>query len=80
MSNGVEWQVYTCYTLIMARRTLAAFRIEPDILKGLKAVKDRDGVPVSEQVRRALRQWLKSKRVTLRLSAARKRKGGKRKR
>ena len=69
-----------CYTLIMARRTLAAFRIEPEILKGLHAVKDRDGVPVSEQVRRALRQWLKSKRVTLKLSAARKRKGGKRKR
>ena len=60
----------------MARRTLAAFRIEPDILKGLQAVKKRDGVPVSEQVRRALRQWLKSKRVTLRLSAARKQKGG----
>ena len=67
-----------CYTLIMARRTLAAFRIEPEILKGLHAVKDRDGVPVSEQVRRALRQWLKSKRVALRPSAARK--GGRAKR
>ncbi len=62
----------------MARRTLAAFRIEPEILKGLQAVKDRDGVPVSEQVRRALRQWLKSKRVALRTSAARK--GGRAKR
>ncbi len=64
----------------MAPRTLAAFRIEPEILKGLQTVKERDGVPVSEQVRRALRQWLKSKRVALRPSAARKRKGGKRKR
>lgn len=67
-----------CYTWLMARRTLAAFRIEPDILKGLQAVKERDGVPVSEQVRRALRQWLKSKGLTLKPSAARK--GGTRKR
>ena len=45
----------------MARRTLAAFRLEPDILDGLQAIKARDGVTVSEQVRRALRQWLKVK-------------------
>ena len=69
---------HVLYIENMAPRHLAAFRIEHEILKGLQAVKKRDGVPVSEQVRRALRQWLKSKRVALRTSAAQK--GGKRKR
>jgi hypothetical protein len=38
-----------------------AFRIDPDILEGLRAIKERDGVPVSEQVRRALAAWIESK-------------------
>jgi hypothetical protein len=40
-----------------------AFRIDPEILDGLQAVKDRDGVPISEQVRRALTAWLESKGI-----------------
>jgi len=40
------------------------FRIEPEILDGLKAVKERDGVPISEQVRRALTAWLIDRGVT----------------
>ena len=40
-----------------------AFRLEPDILEGLHAIKDRDGVPISEQVRRALREWIDTKAV-----------------
>jgi hypothetical protein len=41
----------------------AAFRIDPPILEGLQTVKERDGVPISEQVRRALRAWLEAKGV-----------------
>jgi len=37
-----------------------AFRIDPDILAGLQEVKERVGIPISEQVRRALRTWLES--------------------
>ena len=51
----------------MAPRHLAAFRIEHEILKGLQAVKKRDGIPVSEQVRRALRQWLKTRGCKLKI-------------
>ena len=40
-----------------------AFRIDPDILEGLQQLKARDGIPLSEQVRRALRLWLESKGV-----------------
>ena len=47
----------------MAQRKLAAFRLDPEIIAGLEEVKQRDGVPVSEQVRRALVAWLETKRV-----------------
>ena len=36
------------------------FRIDADIMEGLNRIKERDGVPLSEQVRRALRAWLES--------------------
>jgi hypothetical protein len=41
----------------------ATFRIDRAILEGLEEVKRRDGVPVSEQVRRALLAWLETKGV-----------------
>jgi hypothetical protein len=39
------------------------FRIDPDIMEGLQRIKQRDGIPLSEQVRRALRLWLDEKGV-----------------
>jgi hypothetical protein len=54
----------------MPRLVAATFRLEPEILDGLDKVKVRDGIPHSEQVRRALKAWLKARRV---LSAAPKR-------
>lgn len=42
-----------------------AFRIDPEILVGLQAVKERDGIPLSEQMRRALRAWLEQKGVSV---------------
>jgi hypothetical protein len=47
-----------------SRKKQTAFRIEPEILDGLQRVKARDGVPLSEQVRRALREWLDRRGVT----------------
>lgn len=40
-----------------------AFRIDPDILEGLQEIKRRVGIPLSEQVRRALRVWLEQQGV-----------------
>jgi metal-responsive CopG/Arc/MetJ family transcriptional regulator len=57
------------------RRTSATYRLDDDLLQGLETVKERDGVPVSEQVRRALRAWLEAKGV---LKAERKRAGTRR--
>ena len=44
----------------MARRRLFNFAIDEDLAAGLKAIKSRDGIPESEQVRRALRAWLEA--------------------
>lgn len=45
-------------------KEMTAFRLEPEIMEGLRRVKDRDGVPYSVQVDRALRAWLKKKGVS----------------
>ncbi len=38
-----------------------AFWISPDQKAALRAIKDRDRIPVSEQIRRAIDQWLAGK-------------------
>lgn len=38
-------------------------RIDEDILEGLRMVHERDGVPQTEQIRRALRAWLTERGV-----------------
>ena len=37
------------------------FYIDPDLADGLKAIKARDGISESEQIRRAIRTWLEAK-------------------
>jgi hypothetical protein len=56
-------------------RNMHSFYLDPDLSSGLKAIKDRDGISESEQVRRAVRLWLESKGLTVKRPAARK--GGK---
>jgi hypothetical protein len=52
----------------MSPKELTAFRVEADIMEGLRRVKDREGVPLSVQVDRALRAWLEKKGVILKPS------------
>ena len=62
--DPIRLQLYIlCYTVAspMTTRKLAAFRLDPEIIDGLQRIKERDGVPVSEQVRRALLAWLQSR-------------------
>lgn len=42
------------------------FRLEEELLAALQEIRDRDGIPVSEQVRRAIRNWIDSKGVKVR--------------
>lgn len=34
------------------------FRLDEDLLAALQRIKERDGIPVTEQLRRAIRLWL----------------------
>lgn len=34
-------------------------RLDPDLLDGMRRVRERVGIPVSEQIRRAIRDWLR---------------------
>lgn len=36
-------------------------RIDPDLVKALEAIRDAEGIPVSEQIRRGIRLWLDQK-------------------
>lgn len=40
------------------------FKIEPDLRAGLEAIRQRDGVSYTEQLRRALRLWFDAKGLT----------------
>ena len=51
--------------MIPTTKQQTAFRLEAEIRDGLQAVKERDGIPLSEQVRRALRAWLQEKGVSV---------------
>ncbi len=47
----------------MSPRKLYNFLIDSDLAVGLKTVKARDGISESEQVLRAIRDWLSKKGV-----------------
>ena len=46
-----------------AKGRVVTFRPDEDILEAMQALRVRDAAPYSEQIRRALRPWLKSKGV-----------------
>ena len=58
--------IHLGHAMTPSQKRQTAFRIEPEILDGLHEVKTRDGLPISEQVRRALREWLQHRGVKLR--------------
>jgi hypothetical protein len=45
------------------------FRFDDEMRQALAAIKERDGIPVQEQVRRAVLTWLATKDVERPLSA-----------
>jgi hypothetical protein len=55
----------------LSPKELTAFRVDPELMEALRRVKDRDGIPIAEQVRRGLLLWFDSKGV--KVKTARKR-------
>jgi hypothetical protein len=44
-------------------KSFMAFRPDPELAKAMAKLQARDGISTSEQIRRALRVWLKQKGV-----------------
>ena len=42
---------------------MTSLELPPELKEGLEVVKDRDGIPQSEQIRRAITAWLDEKGV-----------------
>jgi hypothetical protein len=36
-------------------------KIDPELIEALRAIKERDGIAESEQIRRGIQMWLESK-------------------
>ena len=58
-------RVITIFQIIALTLKPTTFRLETEIMAALGEIRDRDGVAVSEQVRRALRQWIDAKGVKI---------------
>jgi hypothetical protein len=54
--------MYIRYPVPQGNRKLYSFWINPEQSTGLKSVKERDGIPESEQIRRAIDAWLEEHR------------------
>jgi hypothetical protein len=47
------------YTILtMSPKEPTAFRIDSTLLNAMRTVKDREGIPVTVQIERAVREWL----------------------
>ena len=56
----------TCYTLVRMHTTQLNVRLSAPYRDALRTLHRRDGIPVSEQIRRAIRMWLDAKGIPLR--------------
>ena len=63
----------TCYT--MSPKELTAMRLDPGVLKAMREYRDREGVPVTTQIEKAVTEWLAKRDVIVkkRTSGTRKR-------
>jgi Flp pilus assembly protein TadB len=52
------------------RDKVITFRPDTDIFDAMLSLRERDGVPFSEQIRRALRAWLEEKQLMKRATRA----------
>lgn len=53
-------------------KQLTALRLDAELLDAMKRLQERDGISLSEQIRRALRPWLESKGVLKKANTGRK--------
>jgi hypothetical protein len=47
----------------MTPRRLTNVRLDDELIEVLQTIKERDGIPISEQIRRAIRDWAEARGV-----------------
>ena len=55
------WRVDTLIHVAVENKQAMNIRIDPDLVLELEAIRDAQGIPVSEQIRRGIRLWLDQK-------------------
>ena len=69
------WRVDALIHVADENKQAMYIRIDPDLVEALEAIRDAEGIPVSEQIRRGIRLWLDQKgaaqRTTRRTSSTR---------
>jgi hypothetical protein len=45
------------------KRRMISLYMDPDLVAGLELIRTRDGVPIAESARRAIRQWLNERKA-----------------
>ena len=63
---------YVLYKYRMSPDRQTAFHLPDELLEAMHAIKSRDGMPLSEQVRRALAQWVKYKGIVVKKASRKK--------
>jgi hypothetical protein len=46
-------------------KELTAFRMAPELMKAMREVKDKEGIPVAVQIDKAVRAWLTKRGITI---------------
>jgi metal-responsive CopG/Arc/MetJ family transcriptional regulator len=64
-------RIHTYIYVVTLDRKMYTFYLDSELAEGLKAVKERDGISESEQIRRAIRTALEAKNVTKKKTAPR---------
>jgi hypothetical protein len=59
LTNAVNARIFTDVA-----KERFEFWIEPEARKGLEAIRTREGIPVAEQIRRAIAAWLADRDAT----------------
>jgi predicted DNA-binding protein len=60
----------------MSPKTTTTIRIDDELLKGMQSLEELEGVPVSEQVRRAIEKWLAEKGTNVKSATVARQRGG----
>ena len=64
------YAVYYVEASMTRIRKVTTFRVDPDVQRAMEALRERDGISLSEQIRRALRSWLEAKGTLRRANRA----------